>query len=72
MDKKQAKSLSPIVNSKEVLDTLILYAELRIEENRKYLETASSFEQVKEYQGAIKEMKRFMTLREEVIGRVEK
>jgi len=72
MDTKQAKSLAPLVNNKEALDSLIFYAELRIEDNRKYLETAKSFEQVKEYQGAIREMKRFITLRDEVVERAKK
>ncbi len=72
MNTTQAKSLAPLVNNKEALDALILYADIRIAENRKYLETATSFEQVKEYQGAIREMKRFITLRDEVIERVKK
>jgi hypothetical protein len=71
MDKKQAKSLSPLINNKEALDALVAYAEIRMDSCRTYLETAQTWEAVKELQGAVKELRRFMTLRDEVLKKAE-
>mgnify|MGYP001573253828 CR=1 FL=1 len=71
MDKKQAKSLSPLINNKEAMDALVAYADIRMNTCRAYLETAPNWEVVKELQGSIKELRRFMTLRDEVLKKAE-
>ena len=60
------RALLPLVNEHEQMKRLNMYVEHRIEALRDQLETLSDVEQVKAYQGSIRELRRFTTLRDEV------
>lgn len=60
-----------MVNDKTSLSLLQQYAEARADSLRSQLETAKDIERVRELQGAILELRRFKTLREEVIKGAE-
>jgi len=60
-----AKKLLPLVNVVKHNDALQVYALERIAFLHRQLEIATSFDEVKELQGALKEMRKFLTLKEE-------
>ena len=61
------RSLQVLVNNKSCMDLLHLYAEHRIETLRGHLETQKDHSRTLEAQGAIMELRRFATLRDEVL-----
>jgi len=61
-----AKKLLPLVNVEKHKHALQAYALERIAFLHRQLEIATSIEEVKELQGSLKEMRKFMTLKEEV------
>lgn len=67
MDKIQFRSLLPLVNEKSQMELLQSYADIRIENLLKQLETEQGLNRIREIQGCIKELRRFKTLRDEVI-----
>ena len=67
MDKKFYQSLLPLVNDKLQYETLKHYADQRIEFLRTSLETCKDQHRVLEMQGAIAELRRIATLRDETI-----
>lgn len=71
MDKKFYRSLLVLVNNKDVMDLINTYVEARIFVLRDQLETTKSHERILEIQGAIAELRRFKTLREEVLKGAE-
>lgn len=60
------KEFLPLVNDKNTLDLLQQYANMRINILRGFLETEKDPNRIYETQGAIAELKRFQTLRDEV------
>jgi hypothetical protein len=68
MKKKDAEFLLPLVNSKEMMDRLIHYMELRVSHLKESLVAASDIEGVKRLQGAIEEVRRLKSLRDEVLN----
>lgn len=66
MSKDVYRSLLPLVNEHEQMKRLQAYVDYRIEGLRDQLETLADADQVKAYQGAIRELRRFKTLRDEV------
>lgn len=68
MDRKIAESLLPVVNDSLDLEALQDYASYRIEQvHLKALEKSTNMEEILRIQGAIKELRRFASLREEVV-----
>lgn len=67
MDKQQYRKLLPLVNEKEQMDRLQEYVSHRIETMRDQLEKLQDVDQLKAMQGAIRELRRFYTLRDEVV-----
>ncbi len=65
MDKNTARKLLPIVNDHVLMGILAEYAEARIAYFHKQMEHEAD---VKASQGAIKELRRIATLRDEVVG----
>lgn len=65
MDKNVAKLLLPLINDIYLMEMLSVYANSRIEHFHKQME---SQEDVKASQGAIRELRRLDTLRDEVLG----
>lgn len=66
MDKTIAKELLWFVNDPQCSAALEIYVEYRLKEYRRQLETIKDFNRILEVQGAIAELKRFATLRDEV------
>jgi len=66
MNKKDAEKLLILVNSRPNVDALEFYMGLRIDFLKDQLTSATSIEEVRKYQGAIEELKRLKTLRDEV------
>ena len=66
-----AKKLLPLVNVKRTVDLMELYADMRIAEAHKLLEQSDDLRVIQMAQGAIKELRRFKTLRDEVTKRAE-
>lgn len=66
MDKQFFRLLLPLVNNKEQMDLLHDYAAARIEGLRNLLEKQKDPQRILEVQGAITELRRFKTLRDEV------
>ena len=66
-NKKKYRELLPLVNDLDKYTILQEYAEHRIETLKNILVTQKDFERILELQGAITELKRFKTLRDEVI-----
>jgi hypothetical protein len=60
-----AKKLLPLVNVDKHTHALHAYAVERIAFLHRQLEIATSYEEVKELQGSLKEMRKFLTLKEE-------
>jgi hypothetical protein len=71
MDKLNYRSLLPLVNDKDQMDRLSEYALNRINQHRDHLEKEKDRDRVLEIQGAIRELRRFATLRDEVIKGAE-
>jgi|TARA_R110001606_G_scaffold279660_1_gene428223 hypothetical protein len=71
MSKELHRSLLPLVNEHEQMKRLQIYVEYRIEVLRDQLETISDPAQFKSFQGSIRELRRFKTLREEVLKGAE-
>lgn len=67
MDKFTAQKLLVLVNDKIAMDALETYTKYRIEMHRNHLESVKNMEKILEIQGAIDELRRFKTLRDEVI-----
>ena len=66
MSKELHRSLLPLVNEHEQMKRLQAYVDYRIEAIRDQLETIADHDQTRAFQGAIRELRRFTTLREEV------
>jgi len=67
MDKDTARAILPLVNDLERYELLQLFVRNRIETLRGYLENTKELNKVLEIQGAIAELRRFQTLREQSI-----
>ena len=67
MDKQQYRDLLPLVNDKAIMELLEVYAKARIELRRDQLETPKDLQRISEIQGALAELRRIKTLRDEVI-----
>ena len=67
MLKQFYRSLLPLVNDKDQYDRLKAYADTRIEQHRDLLEKQKDPNRILEIQGAIAELRRISTLRDEVI-----
>ena len=67
MNKKMYQSLLPLVNNKHAMELLKDYARARIEVRRDQLEQTIHPNRFKSTQGSIAELRRLLTLREEVI-----
>ena len=68
MIKEVAKKLLKLVNVKSNTDLLELYMNHRINIIHKQMEQAPNMQDINQMQGAIKELRRFQTLRDEVIA----
>lgn len=68
MDKQQYRDLLPLVNDKAAMELLELYARARIELRRDQLEQTIHPDRFKSTQGSIAELRRLLTLRDEVIA----
>ena len=66
-----AKKLLPLVNVKRTVDLMELYADMRIAEAHKLMEQSDDLRVIQMAQGAIKELRRFKTLRDEVQAKAE-
>jgi len=71
MDQKQYRQLLPLVNDKDQMDRLNDYVTARIDQHRDNLEGQKDHHRILEIQGAISELKRFRTLRDEVLKGAE-
>jgi len=67
MDKQLSRSLLPLVNDKDKYASLKDYANARIWQMHTLLETTKDHHRILEIQGAIAELKRMATLRDEVL-----
>jgi hypothetical protein len=67
MDKSVYRDMLFLVNSKEQYELLQSYAKARIKYYHVMLETTKETDRIRQVQGAIAELRRFSTLREEVI-----
>jgi hypothetical protein len=64
-----AKKLLPLVNVKRNLDALEMYMESRITDMHRNMEQGEDMKAIYQAQGAIKELRRLRTLRDEVIAK---
>jgi hypothetical protein len=71
MDKQFYRSLLMLVNDKDQMERLEEYVAERIRHHRDNLEKQKDMNRILEAQGAILELKRFKTLRDEVIKGAE-
>lgn len=67
-----ARKLASFVNVKKNIDSLEIYMESRIEDMHKVLEQTEDVREMHMAQGAIRELKRLKTLRDEVLASNEK
>jgi len=67
-----ARKLVSFVNVKKNIDSLEIYMESRIEDMHKVLEQTEDVREMHMAQGAIRELKRLKTLRDEVLASNEK
>ena len=72
MIKEIAKKLVPLVDSKKSSDLLEVYMNHRVEELHKLLEQHEDIHNIAKAQGAIQEIRRLKTLRDEVLAKAEK
>jgi hypothetical protein len=71
MDKELCRALLMLVNDKKQLDLLNLYVDAKIQQHHRQLEGAATHIDVAKIQGAITELRRFKTLRDEVLRGAE-
>lgn len=71
MNRDVARQLLLLVNDKEMMDRLMVYASARIEGLRGQLEISKDQDRIREIQGSIQELRRFATLRDEAIRGAE-
>lgn len=71
MDKNLVLSLLPVVNDPHTFKTIKEYAEYRVSYYKDALSSARDIEEVRSYQGAIKELKRLVSLQDEVRQKAE-
>ena len=64
-----AKKLLPLVNFKRNLDALEMYMESRITDMHRNMEQGDDMKAMYQAQGAIQELRRLRTLRDEVISK---
>ena len=64
--------LVPLIDSKKSSDLLEVYMNHRVEELHKLLEQHEDIHNIAKAQGAIQEIRRLKTLRDEVLARAEK
>ena len=69
---ENAKKLLSFVNIKKNMDSIDTYARMRISQMHKQLEQATDIKDIQHAQGAIRELKRLTTLRDEVVADAEK
>jgi hypothetical protein len=67
MEKVLAKKILPLVNDVEKYPLLQDYVDNRIETMRNFLENTKEHEKILEVQGAIAELRRFQTLRDQAL-----
>ena len=67
MDKKFCRSILLMVNQKDTYEMLQDYVEYRIATLREQLENAHDVDKMRQIQGSIRELKRFKTLRDEIV-----
>ena len=67
MEKVLAKKILPLVNDVEKYPILQGYVENRIETMRNFLENTKDHSKLTEVQGAIAELRRFQTLRDQAL-----
>lgn len=68
MKKEEYRSLLPLVNDREHMLKLQSYADSRIQTLHVYLENTTDPTKIYQLQGAIAELRRIATLRDEVIS----
>jgi len=71
MDKQDYRHLLMLVNNEEQYQRLLTYVDARINQIRQFMDTEKDHHRILEMQGAISELKRFKTLRDEVIKGAE-
>ncbi|OUW92497.1 MAG: hypothetical protein CBD88_08470 [Flavobacteriales bacterium TMED228] len=71
MDKQFIRSLLPLVNDKTSMDLLQTYADARISQHLNQMSMEKDMERVKRIQGAVAELRRITTLRDEIITGAE-
>jgi hypothetical protein len=71
MDRDLCRFILLLVNDKDQMDRLQAYAASRIEGHRSNLEKTKDRDRILEIQGAIAELRRLSTLRDEVIKGAE-
>ena len=69
MTPEVAKKLLPLVNVKRNLDALEMYMESRITDMHRNMEQGDDMKAMFQAQGAIQELRRLRTLRDEVISK---
>jgi hypothetical protein len=67
MDKQFIRSLLPLVNDKTSMELLQTYADARISQHLNQMSSETDMERVKRIQGAVAELRRISTLRDEII-----
>lgn len=67
MDKQFIRSLLPLVNDKTCMELLQTYADARISQHLNQMSMEKDMERVKRIQGAVAELRRISTLRDEII-----
>ena len=67
MEKELARAIIPLVNDVDHYPLLQKYVEERIEVLRTFLEKTTEHEKIREIQGAIAELRRFQTLRDQAL-----
>lgn len=68
MTRDEAESLLPLINDVEIFGLVKLYAENRIKFLQKSLEQTMDFNEILRIQGQIRELRRFETLRDEILA----
>ena len=71
MDKQFYRTLLLLVNDKDTMDRVHAYVDARIEVLRDQLEITQNEDRIPVLQGAIRELRRLKTLRDEVIKGAE-
>ena len=71
MDKQFYRTLLLLAKDKDTMDRVHAYVDARIEVLRDQLETSQSEDRIPALQGAIRELRRLKTLRDEVIKGAE-